>query len=102
MCIRDSGSTAFSVEPEIEQVFIACLDHIKNHDEFERKLFVLKKYATHTILNTVKKDAIGFYIASLSYKTVVYKGQLTSMQLRQYYPDLSNKRVAVSYTHLRA
>ena len=73
------GPTALSVEPEIEQVFIACPDHIKNPDEFERKLFVLKKYATHTILNTVKKDAIGFYIASLSYKTVVYKGQLTSM-----------------------
>src|SRR5687767_7512321 len=91
------GPTALSVEPEIEQVFIACPDHIKNPDEFERKLFVLKKYATHTILNTVKKDAIGFYIASLSYKTVVYKGQLTSLQLRQYYPDLSNKRVVSSF-----
>jgi len=91
------GPTALSVEPEIEQVFIACPDHIKNPDEFERKLFVLKKYATHTILNTVKKDAIGFYIASLSYKTVVYKGQLTSMQLRQYYPDLSNKRVVSAF-----
>src|SRR5688572_11364496 len=91
------GPTALSVEPEIEQVFIACPDHIKNPDEFERKLFVLKKYATHTILNTVKKDAIGFYIASLSYKTVVYKGQLTSLQLRQYYPDLSNKRVVSAF-----
>ena len=91
------GPTALSVEPEIEQVFIACPDHIKNPDEFERKLFVLKKYATHTILNTVKKDAIGFYIASLSYKTVVYKGQLTSMQLRQYFPDLSNKRVVSAF-----
>ena len=91
------GPTALSVEPEIEQVFIACPDHISNPDEFERKLFVLKKYATHTILNTVKKDAIGFYIASLSYKTVVYKGQLTSMQLRRYYPDLSNKRVVSAF-----
>ncbi|HET9434850.1 MAG TPA: glutamate synthase central domain-containing protein, partial [Chitinophagaceae bacterium] len=91
------GPTALSVEPEIEQVFIACPDHLKNPDECERKLFVLKKYATHTILNTVKKDLIGFYIASLSYKTVVYKGQLTSMQLRQYYPDLSNKRVVSAF-----
>lgn len=91
------GPTALSVEPEIEQVFIACPNHITNPDEFERKLFVLKKYATHTIQNTVKKDAIGFYMASLSYKTVVYKGQLTSLQLRQYYPDLSNKRVVSAF-----
>ena len=51
----------------------------------------------HTINNTVKKDAIGFYIASLSYKTVVYKGQLTSMQVRHYFPDLSNKRVVSAF-----
>jgi glutamate synthase (NADPH/NADH) large chain len=91
------GLTALSVEPEIEQVFIACPDHISNADDFERKLFVLRNYATHTIQNTVKKDAIGFYIASLSYKTIVYKGQLTSLQLRQYFPDLSNKRVVSAF-----
>jgi glutamate synthase (NADPH/NADH) large chain len=54
------GLTALSVEPEIEQVFIACPDHISNADNFERKLFVLRNYASHTIQNTVKKDAIGF------------------------------------------
>src|SRR5690349_14306209 len=75
------GNSALSVEPEIEHVFVACPDHITNPDEFERKLFLLKNYATHTISDTVKKDNIGFYIASFSYKTVVYKGQLTSMQL---------------------
>ena len=91
------GPTALSVEPEIEQVFIACPDHINNPDDFERKLFVLRNYAAHTISNTVKKDAIGFYIASLSYKTVVYKGQLTSLQLRSYFPDLSNKRVVSAF-----
>ncbi len=77
----------------MEQVFIACPDHISNPDDFERKLFVLRNYATHIINNTVRKDEIGFYIASLSYKTIVYKGQLTSLQVRQYFPDLSNKRV---------
>jgi glutamate synthase (NADPH/NADH) large chain len=91
------GPTALSVEPEIEQVFIACPDHISNPDDFERKLFVLRNYASHTVINTVKKDAIGFYVASLSYKTVVYKGQLTSLQVRQYFPDLSNKRVVSSF-----
>ncbi|MBD0284369.1 MAG: glutamate synthase large subunit [Flavisolibacter sp.] len=91
------GLTALSVEPEMEQVFIACPDHINNRDDFERKLFLLRNYASHTVNNTVKKDAIGFYIASLSYKTVVYKGQLTSMQVRSYFPDLSNKRVVSAF-----
>ncbi|MFT4017074.1 MAG: glutamate synthase large subunit, partial [Agriterribacter sp.] len=93
----DIGPTALSVEPEMEQVFIACPDHIDNPEEFERKLFVLRNYATHTINNTVKKDAIGFYIASLSYKTVSYKGQLTSHQVRTYFTDLTNKRVVSAF-----
>lgn len=91
------GPTARSVEPVMEQVFIACPDHVTDPLAFERKLFVLRNYATHIINNTVRKDSIGFYIASLSYKTVVYKGQLTSHQVRQYFPDLSNKRVVSAY-----
>ncbi len=91
------GTTALSVEPEMEHVFIACPDHINNPDEFERKLFILRNYASHTINNTVKKDAIGFYIASLSYKTVVYKGQLTSNQVRGYFPDLNDKRLVSAF-----
>ena len=91
------GPTALSVEPEMEQVFIACPDHISNGDDFERKLFILRNYATHTIQNTVKKDAIGFYIASCSHRVVVYKGQLTSLQVRNYFPDLQNKRVVSAF-----
>jgi glutamate synthase (NADPH) large chain len=91
------GPTALSVEPEMEHVFVACPDHITNPDEFERKLFVLRNHSTHLINSTVKKDAIGFYIASLSYKTLVYKGQLTSTQVRGYFPDLSNKRVVSAF-----
>ncbi|HRG24030.1 MAG TPA: glutamate synthase large subunit [Chitinophagaceae bacterium] len=91
------GPTALSVEPEIEQVFLACPDHISNPDDFERKLFILRNYASHLINSTVRKDEIGFYIASLSYKVIVYKGQLTSHQVRQYFPDLSNKRVVSAF-----
>ena len=91
------GTTALSVEPEIEQIFVACPDYINNPDDFERKLFLLKNYASHTISNTVKQDAVGFYIASFSYKTVVYKGQLTSRQLREYFPDLSDKRLVSAF-----
>ncbi len=91
------GISALSVEPEMEHVFIACPDHIHNSDDFERKLFVLRNHASHLINSTVKKDAIGFYVASLSYKTVVYKGQLTSLQLRKYFPDLNNKRLVSAF-----
>ncbi|MEI6947077.1 glutamate synthase large subunit [Paraflavisolibacter sp. H34] len=91
------GPTALSVEPEMEHVFIACPDHINNPDDFERKLFLLRNYATHTVNSTVRRDAIGFYVASLSYKTVVYKGQLTSTQVRNYFPDLNNKRVVSAF-----
>ncbi|MEO8413145.1 MAG: glutamate synthase large subunit [Ginsengibacter sp.] len=94
---EDIGLTALSVEPEIEQVFIACPDHINLADDFERKLFILRNYATQTINNTVRKDAIGFYVASLSYKTVIYKGQLTSLQLRNYFPDLGNKKIVSAF-----
>ncbi|MFC0772456.1 glutamate synthase large subunit [Terrimonas alba] len=93
----DIGPTALSVEPEMEHVFVACPDHISNPDDFERKLYILRNLASHTILNTVKKDEIGFYIASLSYKTIVYKGQLTSNQVRKYFTDLNNKRMVSAF-----
>ena len=91
------GQTALSVEPGMEHVFIKCPDDISTPEAFERKLFVLKNYATHTINNSIKKDEIGFYIASLSYKTIIYKGQLTSLQVRDYFVDLSDKRVVSAF-----
>lgn len=96
------GQSALSVEPEMEQVFVACPDNISNSEDFERKLFVLRNYASHTINNSVKKDEIGFYIASLSYKTVIYKGQLTSSQLRHYFPDLNDRRVVSAFALIHA
>ncbi|MCP9753069.1 glutamate synthase large subunit [Ferruginibacter sp. HRS2-29] len=94
---NDIGESALSVEPVMEHVFVACPDHITDADEFERKLFILRNYATHTVTNTVRQDAIGFYMASLSHKTIVYKGQLTSKQVRHYFPDLNDKRVVSAF-----
>jgi glutamate synthase (NADPH/NADH) large chain len=91
------GLTALSVEPCMEQVFLACPDNIASADDFERKLFVLRNYASHTIRNSVKQDEIGFYLSSLSCKTIIYKGQLTSMQVRGYFPDLSDKRMVSAF-----
>lgn len=91
------GPSALSVEPIMEQVFLKKPDHISDPIDFERKLFVLKNYASHTINNSIKKEAIGFYMASLSQRVIVYKGQLTSHQVREYFPDLSDKRVVSAF-----
>ena len=91
------GPTALSVEPIMEQVFLKKPDHITDPEDFERKLFILKNYASHTINNSIKKDAIGFYMASLSQRLIIYKGQLTSHQVREYFPDLSDKRVVSAF-----
>ena len=54
---RDTiGPSALSVEPIMEQVFLKKPDHISDPEDFERKLFVLKNYASHTINNTIKKE----------------------------------------------
>jgi len=93
----DIGPSALSVEPCMEQVFIGCPDSINNTSDFERKLFILRNYASHTINNSTRKDEVGFYMASLSARTIIYKGQLTSMQVRNYFPDLNDKRVVSAF-----
>ncbi|HYK47020.1 MAG TPA: glutamate synthase central domain-containing protein, partial [Parafilimonas sp.] len=94
---EDVGFTALSVEPSIEHVFVRCPNHIVDADEFERKLFVLRNYATHFINKKIGKQTVDFYVASLSYKTIVYKGQLTSLQVRRYFKDLTNEKLVSAF-----
>lgn len=91
------GDTAKSVEPEMEQVFFACPDYITQPEDFERKLFVLRNYITKLVKQTLSKEKDLFHFASLSYKTVVYKGQLTSLQVRDYFKDLTDPRVVSAF-----
>ncbi len=91
------GETALSVLPEMEQVFVGCPDEIIDPDAFERKLFILRNYASNLVQNTVRQGEIGFYISSLSHKTIVYKGQLTSLQVRGFFPDLSNRSLVSAF-----
>jgi len=93
----DIGNMALSVEPEIEQVFIARPYHIAEGADFERKLFVLKTYLTKTIYNTVAGSKEDFYIVSFSSRTIIYKGQLTSLQVRTYFTELSDKRMVSAF-----
>jgi glutamate synthase (NADPH/NADH) large chain len=91
------GDMALSVEPEMEQVFIARPYEIAAGADFERKLYVFKNYLSKTINSTVKGINGEFYIASFSSKTIVYKGQLTSLQVRSYFTELSDKRVVSAF-----
>lgn len=91
------GNMALSVEPEMEQLFVARPDNIAAGADFERKLYVFKNYLTKTILNTVKGIKTDFYIASFSSRTIVYKGQLTSLQVRTYFTELNDKRVVSAF-----
>lgn len=93
----DIGQMALSVEPEIEQVFVSRPYHVPAGADFERKLFVLKTYITKTIYNSVKDSKRDFYIASFSSRTIVYKGQLTSLQVRTYFAELSDKRMVSAF-----
>jgi glutamate synthase (NADPH) large chain len=91
------GETAKSVEPEIEQLFVACPYNITDEQEFERKLFVLRNYISKTVRSALGKDSQLFYFASFSYKTLIYKGQLTSLQLREYFPDLKEEKMVSAF-----
>ncbi len=97
------GETALLAEPVMEQVFIQRPDSITNPDDFERKLFILRKYSTRIITESVKGVAQQFYFSSLSYKTIAYKGMVTSGQLRPYFADLENEEVvsALAVIHSR-
>ncbi|MEE1944267.1 glutamate synthase large subunit [Pedobacter sp. KR3-3] len=93
----DIGNMALSVEPEIEQVFVARPYQIAEGADFERKLFVFKTYLTKTIYSTVAGSKQDFYIASFSSRTIIYKGQLTSLQVRTYFTELSDKRMVSAF-----
>jgi glutamate synthase (NADPH/NADH) large chain len=97
------GPGAAEVEPVIEQVFVKPVDEALTGDALERKLFVLRNYTSHTISNSVKGTNKDFYITSFSARTIVYKGQLRTEQLRAYFDDLQDSRLktALALVHSR-
>ena len=87
------GETARAAEPTVEQLFVARPLHIHTPDDFERKLYVLRRFITKTVNETIKTGVEHFYFTSLSCKVIVYKGQLTTYQVRQYFIDLRDERI---------
>ena len=77
------GVAAREVEPDIKQIFVTGVSE-DNVPVFERILYKVRKRIENRI------DNEDFYLCSLSSKNIIYKGMLTSGQLRRYFPDLSN------------
>jgi glutamate synthase (NADPH/NADH) large chain len=96
------GETARQAEPDVEQIFIARPGSITNADDFERKLFILRRYINKTIVETIPGAGEHFYFTSLSCKTIVYKGQVTTYQLRKYYSDLNDPRIASGFAMIHS
>lgn len=74
------GKDALATEPDIKQVFITGVTDV---DGFERTLYIIRKRIERRVTD---KD---FYVVSLSSKNIVYKGMLSSVQVREYFPDLT-------------
>ncbi|MGD0059531.1 MAG: glutamate synthase large subunit [Verrucomicrobiia bacterium] len=97
------GETARASEPIVRQVFIAREAKIKDDMAFERKLYVVRKLAERGIRYAGIKGGNRFYISSLSYKTVIYKGMLIPEQVDPFFPDLADPAVesALALVHSR-
>jgi len=97
------GRTARYGEPIIRQAFIARPAELADDLAFERKLYVVRKQAEKGIRYSGIKGGDWFYVASLSCRTIVYKGMLMSEQLTDFYPELREPSLetALALVHSR-
>jgi glutamate synthase (NADPH/NADH) large chain len=88
------GKTAQSVMPRFEMIFVQPQDKNLKDIEIDRAIYPLRK---------IIENNSNIYFASLSARTIVYKGMLTTGQLEPFYPDLSDKKVVskIALVHSR-
>src|SRR5271169_5776648 len=97
------GETVKPTEPANIQVFIGRGAHIRDEDEFERRLYILRKSISQAIYQRRDRGMAGYYPCSLSCRTVIYKGMFLADQLGKYYPDLHEPdfETALALVHQR-
>ena len=97
------GDTALSCEPFMRQAFIGRSADAGDDMAFERKLYVIRKRSYTEIRTSTLIGAEYWYVASLSMKTLVYKGMLTTDQVDSYFPDLKHPAMetALAIVHSR-
>ena len=85
------GESVKPTEPVHLQVFIGRGKKITTADEFERRLYILRKSISNAIYTRKERRLSGYYPVSISCRTIVYKGMFLADQLGTYYPDLRDK-----------
>jgi glutamate synthase (NADPH/NADH) large chain len=99
----DLGESVKALEPVIRQVFIRRGPGVTVTDALERKLYIARKCASHAIQSLNLAHGKEYYMASMSARTVVYKGMLLASQVGTYYKDLQDSRFvsALAMVHQR-
>jgi glutamate synthase (NADPH/NADH) large chain len=82
------GESVKPTEPVHLQVFIGRGKKIKTEDDFERRLYILRKSMSNAVYRRRDRRISGYYPVSISCRTVIYKGMFLADQLNTYYPDL--------------
>ena len=104
------GDSAKKVQPFVSQVFVGRSPEVADDAAFERKLYVIRCLATKSLRYPDSRagkfdlsNATEFYVLSFSYKTIIYKGMLTTGQAEEFYPELADERVesALALVHSR-
>src|SRR5205807_3438916 len=88
------GESVKPTEPVHLQVFIGRGKKIKSEDEFERRLYILRKSISGRVYTMRERRSSGYYPVSISCRTVIYKGMFLADQLGTYYPDLHDPEFA--------
>jgi glutamate synthase (NADPH) large chain len=83
------GATVKPTEPKHMQVFIGRGKDIASEDDFERRLYIIRKSISNVVFNKRDRSLAHYYVVSLSCRTLVYKGMFLADQLGKYYPDLA-------------
>ncbi|HWG06188.1 MAG TPA: glutamate synthase large subunit, partial [Beijerinckiaceae bacterium] len=91
------------VEPAHRQLFVGRGPDVVDEDDFERKLFILRKVVSNRIYAAASPSFAEYYPVSMSCRTVVYKGMVLAPQLGPYYADLMDPRfeTALALVHQR-
>ncbi|MFC6492237.1 glutamate synthase large subunit [Ancylobacter dichloromethanicus] len=97
------GHTVLPTEPRHVQVFVGRGEAVASEDDFERRLFILRKVISSAIYSAKDPRTAGYYVVSLSCRTLVYKGMFNADQLGAYYSDLHDPdfESAVALVHQR-
>ncbi|MGY4372400.1 glutamate synthase (NADPH/NADH) large chain [Bradyrhizobium sp. i1.3.6] len=97
------GVTVKPTEPACMQVFIGRNGTAKTEDDFERRLYILRKSISQAIYQRRDRGLADYYPCSMSCRTVIYKGMFLADQLGKYYPDLHEKdfESALALVHQR-